>query len=296
LKCSALTTTTRKNRWAPHLLPEYSNLIFPSVCTIGAIKAPEGFIKRTGAQHWDNHVNNYHVQQPPPYNTLIVGGAKAVVAHYPHDWIRTDAEDKLNPGVAEFYKTWPKSDIVDWPGKEDEAELALETTKGGNWTGVESTSIDSFPFVGPAPGHSGQFVAAGFNGHGMPRILLSTAHITPLILEELRIKWTAPELVAAYPTLPEPFVVTEKRIKAFTEADAKKDYNESVKNHEASAAKPFCNEPRCLFWKTNGATEQVDTPVTAEGPAPSEHDELDEKSYLKHAISGNGNIGVVGQA
>lgn len=291
----ALTTNAHKNRWASHLLPEYSNLIFPSVCTIGAIKAPEGFIKHTGAQHWDNHVNNYHVQQPPPYNTLIVGGAKAVVSHYPHDWVRSDAEDRLNPGVAEFYKTWPKSDIVGWPGKEDEAELALETNEGGNWTGVESTSIDAFPFVGPAPGHNGHFVAAGFNGHGMPRILLSTAHITPLILQELGVKWTAPELVAAHPPLPEPFVVTEKRIKQFTEADAKRSYDESVRGHEESAAKPFCNEPRCLFWKSDRTTGQADAPVAAtQGPGHSEHDVLDEKLYLKHALNGTEDVSVVG--
>jgi hypothetical protein len=262
-----------QNRWASHLLPEFSNLIHPCVCTVGAIKAPEGFMKLTGSQHWDSNINNYHVQLPPPYNTLIVGGAKAVVAHYPHDWVRTDAEDKLNPGVAEFYKTWPKSDIVDWPGQEDEAELALEITQGGNWTGVESISIDAFPWVGPVPGHSGQFVAAGFHGHGMPRILLSTAHITPLILEDLGTQWAAPELVSAYPPLPEPFVVTEKRVRAFTEADAQKDYDETVKSYEASAAKPFCNEPRCLFWKTNAAQEQVSSvsaPVAAQGWDPSE--------------------------
>ncbi|KAK2608048.1 hypothetical protein N8I77_006685 [Diaporthe amygdali] len=289
------TVVHATNRWASHLLPEYSNLIFPSVCTIGAIKAPEGFIKRTGAQHWDSHVNNYHVQLPPPYNTLIIGGAKAVVAHYPHDWIRTDSEDKLQPGVPEFYKTWPKSDIVDWPGEEDEAELALNTTEGGNWTGVESTSIDSFPFVGPAPGHTGQFVAAGFNGHGMPRILLSTAHITPLILEELGVKWTAPDLVAPYPPLPEPFVVTDERVKAFTEADAKKNYEASVSAHEASAVKPFCNEPRCLFWK-KGAITKLDLPVQTQGPPPAQHGIVDEKTYLNHALNGHGNVGVVSQA
>lgn len=241
--------TISQNRWASHLLPEFSNLIFPCLCTIGAIPAPEGFIKNTGAQHYDSYINNYHVQLPPPYNTLIVGGAKAVVAHYPHDWCQSDEENKLLPGVAEFYKTWPKSSIVDWPGEEDEAELALKTEEGGNWTGVESSSIDSFPFVGAVPNRPGHIVAAGFNGHGMPRILLSTAHITPLVLEELGIKWTAPKLVEKYPPLPEPFVATGDRIKALQTADAKADYDASVKGHEESAKKPFCNEKRCLFWK-----------------------------------------------
>lgn len=39
---------------------------------------------------------------------------------------------------------------------------------------VESTSIDSFPFVGRVPKRDGQFVAAGFSGHGRccPRLAL----------------------------------------------------------------------------------------------------------------------------
>lgn len=39
---------------------------------------------------------------------------------------------------------------------------------------VESTSIDSFPFVGRIPKRDGQFVAAGFSGHGRccPRLAL----------------------------------------------------------------------------------------------------------------------------
>lgn len=238
-----------QNRWASHLLPEFSNLIFPALCTIGAIKAPEGFIRNTGAQHWDSYINNYHVQLPPPYNTIIVGGAKAVCAHYPHEWVRSDEENKLLPGVAEFYKTWPKSDIVAWPGKEDEAEFALETAEGGNWTGVESDSVDAFPFVGTVPDRPGHVVAAGFNGHGMPRILLSTAYITPLVLTELGVKWTAPKLVKEYPPLPEPFVATAERIEALQTADAKAQYDSSVKGHEESAKKPFCNDKRCLFWK-----------------------------------------------
>jgi len=31
---------------------------------------------------------------------------------------------------------------------------------------VESTSIDSFPFVGDIPNRDGHFVTAGFSGHG----------------------------------------------------------------------------------------------------------------------------------
>lgn len=172
-----------------------------------------------------------------------------MVAHYPHEWVRSDEENKLLPGVAEYFKAWPKSEVVDWPSKENETELGLETTEGGNWTGVESDSIDAFPFVGAVPDRPGHIVAAGFNGHGMPRILLSTAHITPLVLKELGVNWTAPKLVEKYPPLPEPFMATAERIRALQTADANANYEASVKGHEESAKKSFCNEERCLFWK-----------------------------------------------
>lgn len=45
------------NAWASSLLPEFGNLIFPGRGTLAAIKAPVGYIKHTGAQHWDNVVN-----------------------------------------------------------------------------------------------------------------------------------------------------------------------------------------------------------------------------------------------
>lgn len=51
------TVVHATNRWAPSLLPQFSNLIFPARATLAAIKAPEGFIRRTGAQHWDSVVN-----------------------------------------------------------------------------------------------------------------------------------------------------------------------------------------------------------------------------------------------
>jgi glycine/D-amino acid oxidase-like deaminating enzyme len=53
----AKTVIHTTNRWASHLLSEFNNLILPDRGIIAAIKAPPGFIKHTGAQHWDAVVN-----------------------------------------------------------------------------------------------------------------------------------------------------------------------------------------------------------------------------------------------
>lgn len=81
-----------------------------------------------------NNFQNYHLQLPPPYNTIIIGGAKQLLVHDPKTFIGSDREDELISGVPEFFQSWPKSDVVGWEGQ-DPAQLAIETDKGGCWTG-----------------------------------------------------------------------------------------------------------------------------------------------------------------
>lgn len=70
IKAKEVIHTT--NRWASHLLPEFEKLILPDRGTLAAIKAPEGFIKHTGAQHFDSVVNvspsNDIFSHPAPAN------------------------------------------------------------------------------------------------------------------------------------------------------------------------------------------------------------------------------------
>jgi hypothetical protein len=144
------TVVHATNRWASHLLPEFGNLIFGGRGTLASIKAPEGFIKHTGAQHWDHVVNvylpsslkpffnrisqNYHIQLPPPYNAIIVGGGKSLLVHDPHSYILNDSEDQQFVGIPEFYQSWPAADIIDWPG-EIPTKLNRCVNEGGCWSG-----------------------------------------------------------------------------------------------------------------------------------------------------------------
>ena len=80
---------------------------------------------------------------------------------------------------------------------------------------------------------------------GMPRILLSAAHIAPLILNSLGVAYTTPDLVKPYPALPRPFEVTRERIEMLQKVDADARFEESVREAEESARKAFCNTERC---------------------------------------------------
>jgi glycine/D-amino acid oxidase-like deaminating enzyme len=43
-------------------------------------------------------------------------------------------------------------------------------------------SNDEFPYVGPIPEKSGQYICAGFTGHGMPQIFLSAKAVASMII------------------------------------------------------------------------------------------------------------------
>lgn len=240
-------------------------MIFQSVSTVGAVKAPQGFIKASGAQHWGGDIWNYHLQLPAPHNHIILGGAKSVLTHYPRTWLKRNDDDLHLPGVPEYMSTWPNEEVVGWPssspagegeGEKKATELALPADQGGIWTGIVSPTLDGFPFVGPVPGtgRAGHFLAAGFGGHGMPRILLSTAHLAPLVLDALGVAWSAPALVEDYPPIPAPFVVTAERLAAAAEgagaaAAAQAEYEDDIRDHEEAAKTEHCNGPRSLHWK-----------------------------------------------
>lgn len=48
---------------------------------------------------------------------------------------------------------------------------------------VQGQTSDTLPHIGPIPGKEGQFIIAGFNGHGMPLIHLSAKGIVEMMIE-----------------------------------------------------------------------------------------------------------------
>jgi hypothetical protein len=66
----------------------------------------------------------------------MFGGARPIVIHTPDAVMMNDEEDKQFVGVPDFCKSWPASDIKDWPGPKM-AELGKPENKGGCWTGGE---------------------------------------------------------------------------------------------------------------------------------------------------------------
>jgi len=49
------------------------------------------------------------------------------------------------------------------------------------WTGIMGYNADGLPSVGEVPGREGCFVAAGFEGHGMPVIWLTMKGVVGML-------------------------------------------------------------------------------------------------------------------
>jgi len=49
------------------------------------------------------------------------------------------------------------------------------------WSGIIGLSADTIPFVGPVPSHPGQWLCAGFHGHGMARVFTCAPGLVTLM-------------------------------------------------------------------------------------------------------------------
>lgn len=101
----------------------------------------------------------------------------------------------------------------------------------------------------------------------MPRILGSTAHISPLILDSLQMRYSMPSMADIFPPLPQPFRATPERVECLVKsADVTlvEKVEANRKSCQESAAKPFCNDERS---RPKAAIEIVpdrrDSPVSA---------------------------------
>ncbi|WRT63779.1 uncharacterized protein IL334_000704 [Kwoniella shivajii] len=70
-----------------------------------------------------------------------------------------------------------------------------------SWTGIIAMTPDSVPFIGSIPGKPGQFISAGFNGHGMARIFICAPALSKYMLTG---EWDE--------IMPASFRVTEERL------------------------------------------------------------------------------------
>jgi gamma-glutamylputrescine oxidase len=138
------------NAWTRRLLPGLAETIVPVrgqvILTDPAPSAlPFGLVT--------DHGHIYCVQRPD--GRLVLGGQRNRSSTLE---IGVDDDTRLNPDVGAALRDFLPRHFPGWP------RLGVQQ----EWTGIMAWTPDLNPMIGPLPGRPGEYLAAGYSGHGMP--------------------------------------------------------------------------------------------------------------------------------
>ncbi|EME38519.1 hypothetical protein DOTSEDRAFT_75893 [Dothistroma septosporum NZE10] len=198
------------NGWTGHLLPKLRGKIFPLRGTMSVQAAGPAFPNEGDSKSWstidkptydtsDNTFSYglYYITQNSHTGDIFIGGEKQLATEIlssDDTTISTVSKEKLeNVLPTIFSKGWPNSQ------KPETKSL---------WSGVMGFTPDHLPWVGQIPesytsrGGDGEWIAAGFNGYGMPLCWGCGEAVAKMVLgEEVVENW-----------LPESFLISRKRL------------------------------------------------------------------------------------
>jgi glycine/D-amino acid oxidase-like deaminating enzyme len=161
------------NGYSSYLLPEMTGRIVPLKGHVAAIPPSIKFeskpLDKTMAVIWDSDYD-YLIQRQAKGKHVILGGGDL---EHPEGLIGPlgDSDDSvMNDEIATALKEFPEAQFEGWSQPADRTvqdrtpQEVLETVV---WTGIMGISKDCLPFLGELPGKEGQYIAAGYHGHGM---------------------------------------------------------------------------------------------------------------------------------
>ncbi|KAG2141859.1 FAD dependent oxidoreductase [Suillus clintonianus] len=194
ISCSRVIHAT--NGYASHLLPFLAGRIVPTRGQVMATRAAVSMDQIKTYAWGDDGGSEYWFPRPVPKGSdekplVILGGARRLAIAPFELNVQDDSVvcDVIGKSLRNFLPSV-------FPGKFDSGrEPEME------WTGIMGFTDAGDPLVGPVIGpdgnvdtFKGQFIAAGYCGHGMPRAFGCAEIISQMIAAELSGKeWTRPE-------------------------------------------------------------------------------------------------------
>ncbi|KAI8657208.1 DAO domain-containing protein [Fusarium keratoplasticum] len=172
------------NAFTGHLLPQLASYIIPyrgqahAIIPVPSLTGDKVLTSTYSLRYSLNHY--YSIIQRQSDGTVILGCSlpnpalpKSVI-----EGIRTIDDTYFNDAIKQDAFTQLKALLPD---------AGLEKATYGEglvhaWNGIVGLTSDEVPFLGPVPGKPGQFVCAGFNGHGMARIFTCAPGVAQMML------------------------------------------------------------------------------------------------------------------
>ncbi|KAF3762723.1 DAO-domain-containing protein [Cryphonectria parasitica EP155] len=192
------------NAFAGHLLPQLAPFVTPNRAQAHLFVPPPSLAGHLALQstmslrHSLHHF--YSVMQRKADGLIVLGAPRKSpnISKEARESVFTTndtnfVEEVVADAVGNFEKCFPVC---------DKTRLRHGEGLQHSWTGIIGMTTDSVPFVGKIESLPGQYVCAGFNGHGMARIFNCAPGVVKIIQGEA---WEATGL-------PECFDVTEQRL------------------------------------------------------------------------------------
>lgn len=201
---NAETVVHCTNAFAGHLLPQLAPYVTPNRAQAHLFVPPPSLsgdkmmTSTMSLRHSLHHF--YSVMQRNADGIIVLGASRKSpnLSKEAFDSMFTTQDTKFNQevvvdAVGNFEKCFPQC---------QKPQLRHGEGLQHSWTGIIGMTTDSVPFVGKLERLPGQFVCAGFNGHGMARIFNCAPGLVKIMKGE---SWDSTGL-------PECFNVTEERL------------------------------------------------------------------------------------
>ena len=185
------------NAYVSGLLPEYENNIIPCKGICCRIIVPEGttppLLNNSYINRAEDKALSYLI--PRADGSIIVGGAASKFKSFREQWYRNVDDSVLIDAAKDYYTDYMQGTYRGW----EKTGAKIDKI----WTGVMGYSFDTNPHIGAVPEKPGQFILAGFNGHGMPVIWLGAEGLAKMVTQDIEFEQTR---------LPRLFKTTQQRI------------------------------------------------------------------------------------
>lgn len=197
------TITARKvvyatNGYTASVLPEYAGRIVPVRGVCSRISSPQKGVDtphlvNTYGIRFDARNNDYLI--PRADGSIVVGGARQKFWHVKDSWFDNVRDDEVVKDAAPYFDGYMQRHFRGWEDSGAKTDLV--------WTGIMGYSSDFKPHLGQVPDKAGQYIIAGFSGHGMPEILLSSKGVAAMVRDDVPFEKSG---------LPSIFKTTKERI------------------------------------------------------------------------------------
>lgn len=181
------------NGYTSALVPEMKGKIVPVkgiVARLAGADAPK--LTHSYMMRFSDYEYDYMI--PRPDGSIILGGAKRDFYKNLNEWFDVSDDSKVIESARQYFDGymqrhfygWENSGVATkdvWTGSKSHTTELAHSVNQTNTSPllVMGYSNDGFPYVGPACDRPGQYMCAGFSGHGMPQIFFSAKAVASMI-------------------------------------------------------------------------------------------------------------------